>query len=276
MISIKEYAYVLCEQQEVEGIPFITSVPINNSRHLLEMINKCFQRFSIKSDAVYIAHSIPFAKGNQMEVDIPDDIPLRWLSGTPCAITHMALKIATSQIRTGKYNRVLVIGADKSYSDRERRFFGTIMGDAVVGMMVESGYGLHEIVGSRLDTLLIAPEGENTDAALIQKYRDTLPLLMRNAYKECLSENGYDSIDYIAPHTPNRGIWDVFAKMTGINRNLILDENIFQTGHLNSNDSFYHYFTHCEDETIQPGKSTMLINTGFGGTRGCTILRRNY
>lgn len=275
MISIKEYAYVLCEQESVEGIPSINSAPINNARPLSEMVNECFQRLSLKPDVVYIAHSLPFAKGNQMEVDIPECIPIRWLSGIPCAITHMALKIATAQIQADKYNRILVIGADKAYSDRERRFFGTIMGDAVIAMMIESGNGLHEIVASRLDTVLIAPEGENTDPSLIRKYRDTLPLLLRNAYRDCLSENRIDSVDYIAPHTPNRAIWDVFSGLSGVDRNRILDDNIYQTGHFNSNDSFYHYFTHCEDGTIQVGKTVMLINTGFGGTRGCTILRRN-
>jgi 3-oxoacyl-[acyl-carrier-protein] synthase-3 len=187
----------------------------------------------------------------------------------------MALKLATAQISTNKYKRILVVGADKAYSSRERRFFGTIMGDAVIGMTLENGQGLHEVITTRLDTVLIAPEGENSDARLIQKYRDTLPLLLRDAYKECLSESALESVNYIAPHTPNRGVWDVFAKLTGIDRNLILDDNIGQTGHLNSNDSFYHYFTHCENGTIQSGQSAMLINPGFGGTRGCTILRRN-
>ena len=275
MISIKEYAYVLCERELVEGIPSINSVPKNNARPLLDMVNECYHRFSHKPDVVYIAHSIPFAKGNQMEANIPKSIPVRWLSGIPCAITHMGLKIATAQIQAGKYNRVLVIGTDKAYSDRERRFFGTIMGDAAIGMMIASGKGLHEIVASRLDTVLIATEGENTDPVLIQKYRDTLPLLLRNAYRDCLSENGLGSVDYIAPHTPNRDIWDVFSKLVGVDRSLILDDNIYQTGHFNSNDSFYHYFTHCEDGTIKEGKTAMLINTGFGGTRGCTILRRN-
>jgi 3-oxoacyl-[acyl-carrier-protein] synthase-3 len=275
MTSIKEYAYVLCEREPVDGIPSINSVPINNVRPLSDMINECYQQFTLKPDVVFIAHSLPFAKGNRMDVSIPDDVSIRWLSGIPCAITHMGLKIAVAQIQSSKYSRVLIIGADKAYSDRERRFFGTIMGDAVVGMMIESGYGLHEIIASRLDTVLFAPEGENTDPELIQKYRNTLPLLLRNAYKNCLSENGLEAVDYIAPHTPNRGVWDVFAKLAGVERSLILDDNIYQTGHLNSNDSFYHYFTHCENETIKPGRTAMLINTGFGGTRGCTILRRN-
>jgi 3-oxoacyl-[acyl-carrier-protein] synthase-3 len=248
---------------------------MDDSRLLSDMICVCRKRFVAKPDIVYIAHSMPFAKGREYKgLYNTLDAPVIWLSGLPCAITHMAIQLAVAQIRANKYQRILVFGADKAYSSRERRFFGTVMGDAVVGMMLENGEGLHEIVATRLDTVLIASEGENSDAAAIQKYRGTLPLFLRDAYTQCLSEGGLEAVNYIAPHTSNRGVWDVFAQLTGFDRNLILDENIAQTGHLNSNDSFYHYFTHCESGTILPEQTAMLINPGFGGTRGCTILRR--
>jgi 3-oxoacyl-[acyl-carrier-protein] synthase-3 len=275
MVSITEYTYELCERTPVEGIDFIQNIPMDNDRLLADMICECRRRFSKKPDIVYIAHSMPFAKGRDyQELYRVMDAPVFWLSGIPCAITHMAVKLATTLIKANKYQRILVIGADKAYSDHERRFFGTIMGDIAIGMMLEDVDGSHEVIATHLDTVLIATEGENSDASLIQKYRDSLPLFLRDAYKQCLSESGLEAVNYIAPHTPNRNVWDVFSKLTGFNRNSILDENIKQTGHLNSNDSFYHYFTHCENGTILPGQSAMLINPGFGGTRGCTILRR--
>jgi len=276
MISITEYAYEIGKQCPINGHDIIKSVPIDNSRQLSDMIFECNKHFSTAPDIIYIAHSIPFAKGIIGE-KLPELLgaPVVWLSGIPCSVTHMAIKIATSQIEKHMYKRVLVFGADKAYSDQERRFFGTVMGDAVVGMMIENSDGLHEVVVSQLDTSLIACEGENSEPHSIQKYRDTLPLFLRDAYKRCLSEAGFESVDFIAPHTPNRVVWDVFAKLTDVDRNTILDEDIFQTGHFNSNDSFYHYFTHCERNIINPGQTAMLINPGFGGTRGCTILRRN-
>jgi len=275
MVSITEYHYELCNKQRVEGLEHIKCAPIDDARLLSDMIIACMARFTTKPDIIYIAHSMPFAKGhNNQNLLRTIDAPIIWLSGIPCAITHMALKLAAVQILSEKHCHILVIGADKAYSKRERFFFGTVMGDAVVAMMIEKCIGLHEIVLSRLDTELIAPEGENSDVSAMQKYRDTLPLFLRDAYHNCLSESGLEAVDYIAPHTPNRGIWDVFAKLTGFNREKILDDYISETGHFNSNDSFYHYFTHCENDTILPSQSAMLINPGFGGTRGCTILRR--
>jgi len=275
MISITEYAYELAREEPIEGLDVIKCAPVDNSRLLSDMILECSKRFTVVPDMVYISHSIPFAKGkSKKNMSELMGAPVFWLSGLPCSITHMAVKIAVAQLENRKHSRILVFGADKAYSDRERRFFGTVMGDAVVGMMLENREGLHEVVACRLDTVLIASGGENSDPKLIQKYRDTLPLLLRDAYKNCLSICGLKSVDYIAPHTPNRGVWDVFAKMANIDRGSILDEDIGQTGHLNSNDSFYHYFTHCEKGIILPEQTAMLINPGFGGTRGCTILRR--
>lgn len=275
MVSITEYAYELANNHQVYGHKVIKSAPIDNARILSDMIIACGKKWKKKPDMVYIAHSLPFIKGNKgRELNDYFNVPVIYLSGLPCAITHMAVKAAAAQIENDRYDRILVFGADKAYSDRERNFFGTVMGDAVIGMMLEKGDGLHEVVVSSLDTVLFAPEGENSGKDAIQKYRETLPLLLRDAYKNCLSKSGLSAVDFIAPHTSSREIWDIFAELVHMDRDKILDANIVQTGHFNSNDSFYHYFTHCEDKTIGPGKTAMLINPGFGGTRGCTILRR--
>lgn len=275
MVSITEYAYELATAQPVDGHKVIKSAPVDNARMLSDMIIACGRKCKRKPDIIYIAHSLPFIKGFRgWELNDYFKVPILYLSGLPCAITHMAVKSAVAQIEKGRYDRILVFGADKAYSDCERNFFGTIMGDAVVGMMLERGEGLHEVVACWLDTVLFASEGENSDQGSIQKYRETLPLLLRDAYRNCLNKGGLNAVDFIAPHTSGREIWDVFAGMVHIKRARILDDNIIRTGHFNSNDSFYHYFTHCEDETIGSGKTAMLINPGFGGTRGCTILRR--
>ena len=186
----------------------------------------------------------------------------------------MALKIAAGQINDGIFKRILVLGADKAYSDNERFFFGTAMGDAVIGMMLTDGPGVFEMLGGYVDTFLYATDGEKSLADDIQKYRDTLPSLMLAAYRKCLQECFLEKVDYIAPHTSSKGIWDLFSKVAGIDRKRILDEDITFTGHLNSNDSFLHYFTHIERELIEIGTDTMMINPGFGGTRGMTVFRR--
>lgn len=275
MISITEYSYVLAQRRPIEGNDLIKEAPIDNDKTLSDMIIECRKKISSVPDVIYVAHSLPFVKGSK-GADLSDvfGVPVFYLSGLPCAITHFAVKAAMSQIEGDRYNRVLILGADKAYSMRERSFFNTIMGDMVIGIMLERGTGLHEVIASQTDTVLYAAEGENSPPELIAEYRRTLPILLRNSYRRCLKEAGLTSVDYIAPHTSSKAIWDAFSKTAKIDRRRILDDNIVNTGHFNSNDSFYHYFTRCEDETIHRGQSAMLINPGFGGTRGCTILRR--
>lgn len=275
MVSIVEYAYELAKSCRIDSHDMIKSVPADDSRSLVDMINKCVEKLHSIPDIIYIAHSLPFIKGKEKdELSCFPRVSVIYLSGMPCAVTHMAVNIAVSQLEIGKYNRILIVGADKAYSTWERSFFGTIMGDMVLSMMLERGDGPYEILASNIDTVLYAAEGENSDPERILKYRSTLPLLLRDAYMRCLSQCGLESVDFIAPHTSARAIWDVLAEMIHIDRSRILDENIVNTGHFNSNDSFYHYFTHCENDTIKHGQTAMLINPGFGGTRGCTVLRR--
>ena len=275
MVSITEYSYVLAERRPVEGNAIIKEAPIDDERLLADMMIECRKKIGSMPDVIYAAHSLPFVKGSK-SVSLSDafGVPVFYLSGLPCAITHFAVKAAVSQIEGGRYNRVLILGADKAYSLRERSFFGTIMGDMVIGIMLERGTGLHEVIASRTDTVLYAAEGEDSPPESIAEYRRTLPILLRNSYRCCLEEAGLASVDYIAPHTSSKAIWDAFSKTAKFDRRRILDDNIVHTGHFNSNDSFYHYFTRCEDETIRQGQLAMLINPGFGGTRGCTILRR--
>lgn len=275
MVSIVEYAYEQAKKCRVDDHDVIKSAPMDDSRPLSDMINKCVKKLYSIPDIIYIAHSLPFIKGKgNDELSCFPGVPVIYLSGMPCAVTHMAVKIAVSQLEIGKYNRILIVGADKAYSIRERSFFGTVMGDMVLGMMLERGAGPYEILASNIDTVLYAAEGENSNPEQISKYRNTLPLLLRDAYMSCLSQCELETVDFIAPHTSSREIWDVFAEMIHIDRTRILDENIVNTGHFNSNDSFYHYFTHCENDTINHGQIAMLINPGFGGPRGCTVLRR--
>lgn len=275
MVSITDYSYVLTARKPIEGNDIIKEAPIDDEKMLDDMIIECRNKIRSVPDVIYVAHSLPFVKGST-SIDLADvfGVPVFYLSGLPCAIMHFAVKAAMSQIESYRYNSVLILGADKAYSMRERSFFNTIMGDMVIGIMLGRGTGLHEVMASQIDTVLYAAEGEGSPSELIAEYRRTLPILLRNSYRRCLKEAGLTSVDYIAPHTSSKVIWDVFSGAIKIDRRRILDDNIVNTGHFNSNDSFYHYFTRCEDETIRRGQLTMLINPGFGGTRGCTILRR--
>ncbi|MBD5450904.1 MAG: hypothetical protein HDR28_12340 [Lachnospiraceae bacterium] len=250
-------------------------IPTDNERMLQEMIRDVCEKIKQRPDCILIAHSLPFIRRDGLEIELCwQDVPIYYLSGMPCAIMHRVVEMASLLVEKEAYHSVLVIGADKAYSDQERIFFGTIMGDGVVALLLEKGEGAHQILSSFVSSTILASDGENSSQADISAFRSVNASLMRRAMEQCLKKAGLEKVDYYVTHTSNREFWDSLAILTKIPREIFLDSNIQNTGHLNSHDSFYHYYYWCGKNVILPGQTAMLINPGFGGTQGCTLIKR--
>ena len=289
MVGIKKAAYLLGRNHRtVEEIAGFCSedvqksmreigldrVPTDNQRILWDMIEAAYHQVDETPDCILIGHSLPFIRGNSQPLQFDEKIPVYFFSGLPCAILHKTVQLGKELIESGIYHKIMVIGADKAYSDRERVFFGTIMGDGVVAMLLTEDAECHEILGSLVSTTIYAPNGENSEPEDIRKFRENNALMMRKAIFDCMEKVGLANVDYFVTHTSNSTFWDGMAKLLRCPREKFLDRNIRNTGHMNSNDSFYHYFYWCGQGVIQPGNTVMLINPGFGGTQGCTVIQR--
>lgn len=251
----------------------LSQVPTDNERQLLQMIEEACSHIHQRPDCIFVAHSLPFIRRNGEVLSCDKTIPVFYLSGLPCAIMHKAVEAACKLIDSHEYDTVLVIGADKAYSDTERVFFGTIMGDAVVAVLLGETVGKHTILSSEISTTVIAPDGENSSEVAVQQFRSVNAALMRAAIQRCMEKAGIAAVDYFVTHTSNRKFWDTMAVLMKFPRNKFCDDNIVHTGHMNSHDSFLHYFFFCEQGIIHKGEITMLINPGFGGTQGCTLIK---
>ena len=289
MIGIREFAFELgshvrtvediasmCSAEEVRQIHNIglEQIPTDNERMLWDMIEAVYQKIETKPDCILIAHSLPFIRTNGSECLLDPSIPTYFLSGLPCAIMHRAVEAAVQMIRRGSWNTVLVIGADKAYSDQERVFFQTIMGDGVVALLLSDRAEEHFILSSWVSTSIFAPDGENSDPEDVADFRQRNPTMMRVAIETCLSLASLTEVDYFVTHTSNRTLWDGLSGLCHVPREKFLDGNIRNTGHMNSHDSFYHYLYWCRQGVIRPRNRVMLINPGFGGSQGCTLLQR--
>lgn len=254
----------------------LSEIPTDNKRILADMIAQVYQQIKKKPDRILIAHSLPFIRVNEgTQMPCCGDVPTFYLSGTPCAIMHKAIETGCDMICGAVCQRVLVIGADKAYCDEERLFFGTIMGDGVVAVLLENASADYNILASNISTTVIASDGENSDPDAITRFRRSNAPLVARCIRKCMEKAGIDHVDHYVTHTSNRTFWDMVAPLCHEPREKFLDGNIRNTGHMNSHDSFYHYFYWCECGVIKPGETTMLVNPGFGGTQGCTLIRRN-
>lgn len=289
MIGISKYSFELgtCLQTVEEIASFCSAderaqmrqigldvIPTDNERMLWDMIEAAYHRIGTKPDCVLIAHSLPFIRMNGGAGILDGAVPVYFLSGLPCAIMHRAVEAGGQLIRQDRCRTVLVIGADKAYSHRERVFFNTIMGDGVVALLLTGQAAEHQILSSWVSTRIFAADGEDSDPDAIADFRQRNPSMVRDAIEKCLALGGVSDVQYFVTHTSNRTFWDGMAALCRIPREKFLDGNISRTGHMNSHDSFYHYFYWCSQDVIKPGDRVMLINPGFGGTQGCTLIQR--
>lgn len=234
--------------------------------------------------AFVLAHSMPsvapvdtpFLEDIAQRANVPP-VPSIAVSGQPCAILHAALKLAGAWSRTLPADQcVLLIGADRAYTPRQRIFFGSAMGDAAVALAVSRHTDEHRVLASFHHTNVLATCGELSPWEKIAAFREQNPMLIRSALVSCLAQAGrtLDDVALIVPHTPYLSIWDAVARLARFPRERILTDYIGETGHLNSNDSFVHYDHAVRENRVKPGELALLVNPGFGGTRGCTLIRR--
>lgn len=251
----------------------LSRVPTDNARPLSDMIEAVCAQISERPDCILIAHSLPFIRKNRGDLSLFQGVPVFFLSGLPCAIMHKAVEVGCKLIDGGCYQSVLVVGADKAYSDSERVFFDTIMGDATVAALLEKSSPRHVILASHISTTIYAPDGENSAEDDIRRFRSANVAMMRRAIRVCAEKAGNPRVDYFVTHTSNREFWDAVSAAAKIPRERFLDSNIVNTGHMNSHDSFLHFFHFYQNHALNDGDIVMLINPGFGGTQGCTLIK---
>lgn len=237
--------------------------------------------------AVLFAHSIPvfapleldfFAACLQGLRQIPP-APRMAVGGQPCAIVHRAIRLAMAHVEEAPEDHgVLLLTGDVAYNAASRLYFGAAMGDSALAGFLVRGNPTHTVLASVSQTRVYAWDGERSPQDAIAAFRRVNPLSIREAIESCLDAAGVNLQDVrvIVPHTPYVQIWDTVATLLRVDRKKILTKYISHTGHLNSNDSFVHYLRACQDGLLDRGDLALLVNPGFGGSRGCTLLEVNH
>lgn len=269
----------------------LRKVPVDESDSLIELTNKAVKKlaskvpnFSTRVRGVVFTHSL--------QLIAPADVPFLDLcvndtglnnilkiavGGQPCAIMHMGLQLASLWLCEIPLDcGIVLIGADKVYSPDERIFFGSAMGDASVAGFITREAKNNRILTSISESKIIAVDGEDSLPEDITEFRQLNPLFIRHAIESCLEQGKIrlEDLHLIIPHTPYVMIWDTVAELLRFPREKILTRYINETGHLNSNDSFIHYIRAVKEGIIKEGDVVLLVNPAFGGTRGCTLIRR--
>lgn len=197
------------------------------------------------------------------------------VTGRPCSIIHFGIEVAAKHQLLQPKSTVIVLGADVARTTDDRFFFGSAMGDSAVGLVL----GDEPVFGHLLAVLsthhVIAPNGTASSQEEIQRFRAQNPTAIRATITAALDSAGlrWDDLAAIVPHTPYRAIWDTIATLCRFPRARILDDELPHTGHLNSNDVLVHFAAAMRHGRLNAGDVAALVSPGFGGTRGCTLIR---
>jgi len=265
-------------------------IPVDAPRPLAALVTEALKELARQTGSlsdqvalVLLAHSVTWlAPGGcdpltgALEAVGLASVPRIFLSGQPCAIFHFALNRALDLLGDLPAGQgILVIGADKAWRDEDRFFFGSAMGEGVVAGVLTAQAASHRLLGTGSQSLVVACQGEDSPAEAIARFRAMSPLQLRQVVERVLAEAGHriDDLAWIAPHTPYLAMWDTMCAVLRFPRERVLTRLLPETGHLNSNDSVYHYLRAANEGIVRPDDLVLLVNPGFGGTWGCTLIQ---
>jgi 3-oxoacyl-[acyl-carrier-protein] synthase III len=264
------------------AVPVATAALPELINEVLSGLEECGWRPQTCSWVVF-THSLAMGEGDLERVDrlLRAALPCLarrpvLLSGRPCSIIHGGIELASTLCCQDRARgTALVLGADIAPAHEERFFFGSAMGDAAAGLALGGEPALGRLLAARSFTHVVAPDGECSHPDQIVRFRAQNPAAIRAAIGVTLQEAGLDWSDLaaIVPHTPNRLIWDTVAALCRFPRWRILDHWLPVTGHLNSNDVLVHFASAARRGLFRESDVIALVSPGFGGTRGCTLIR---
>jgi len=211
-----------------------------------------------------------------------------------CSGFLYALETATSMIESGRYERIIVVGADKMSSivDYEDRNTCILFGDgagAVLLEKTESSYGLMKSIlhtdGSGIESLVVPAGGSKTPA--------TMPSLLHRMHylkqdgsfvfkkavssmskvsQEVLVKNELDTdeIDWVVPHQANLRIINAVGDSLGIESDKV-KVNIERYGNTTSATIPLCLWDFKDD--FKEGQNLLITTFGAGFSWGATCLK---
>jgi 3-oxoacyl-[acyl-carrier-protein] synthase-3 len=213
-----------------------------------------------------------------------------------CSGFLFGLQMGASFIETGRYKKVIVVGADKmsSITDYTDRNNCILFGDAGSAVLLEPSpdpkYGIHDSIlhtdGSGKDLLnmtgggsLNPPSHETVDKKMHYIHQEGKAVFkvavvsMADVAYEIMQKNNLtsDDIAYLVPHQANLRIIDATAERMGINRDKVTI-NIDKYGNTTAATIPLCITEYYRDGKIKKGDNLILAAFGGGFTWGSIYL----
>ncbi|TFH90263.1 beta-ketoacyl-ACP synthase III [Vibrio ouci] len=261
----------------------------------LAAINSMSARYDI--DTLILATTTPDRKCPATAPKVASMLGLKGITAfdmnAVCTGFVYALEMAESFIRSGKSERVLVIGADvySTLLDKEDRATFPLFGDGAGAMIIENGDEeniLSSYTGSdgRYEQL-ITVEGGGSESALREKESKNAFFTMqgkdvflkaishmKNAVIKAsdLANLPVTDLDFIVPHQANKRIIDTLSSLFDLREEQALT-SLEEFGNTSSASIPITLTKHVLEGTIKPGNKVAITAFGGGITWGAAILK---
>jgi 3-oxoacyl-[acyl-carrier-protein] synthase III len=213
-----------------------------------------------------------------------------------CSGFLFAFQTGASMIESGRYKKVLVIGADKMSSivDYKERNSCILFGDAAAAVLLEptmDGTGVQDsllrVDGSGQESLymkgggsLNPPTHETVDKGMHFLYQDGKAVFkvavkgMADISYEILQKNNLtgDDISYLVPHQANLRIIDATAERMGISKDKVMI-NIHKYGNTTAATIPLCLVEYFRDGKVKKGDNLILAAFGAGFTWGSVWMK---
>lgn len=212
---------------------------------------------------------------------------------TACTSGMYALSVATSMIRSGSINRVLIIGAEKTSAvlDWVNRDVSVLFGDGAAAFVLEATDEPCGLLGDALGCF-----GDARDTLFIQKYGtaftnrpDSLATSwdfegqvifkkavagMVEASQRVLTQVGksIEDIDLLIPHQANLRIIDAVGSRVGIEKEKVFI-NIQRYGNMSAATALVALVEAVEEKRVGPGTEILMPAFGAGLTWSSHFIR---
>lgn len=217
--------------------------------------------------------------------------------GAACSGFLYGLSVATTCVASGRYKRVILVGADmmSSIVDYSDRATCILFGDGAGAVLLEASpnaYGIEDEYlrsdGSNRSLLQIKSGGslyptsmENVQKGWHRIYQDGQAVYkhavsgMLNATETIMNRNNLDKdeLDFLLPHQANKRIIDATANRIGISSDKVL-MNIDRYG--NTTAATIPLLLHDFEHRFKKGSKLIITTFGGGFTWGSTYLTWAY
>jgi 3-oxoacyl-[acyl-carrier-protein] synthase III len=192
-----------------------------------------------------------------------------------CGASLMAIHIADTLIKSGRYKSALILSSSFMKSLESRNVQLTLIGDGA-GILYLNNKDNKVVIRDFLSRTTGSLEFSIESFTKRENYRELMMYLQDGAdtINELVRRNktSLDAIKLISPQNTNYLGWEIYTTLLGIKMDKIFLENISQGAHIGDVDTIRNITDITRKKILQPGETMIAYGIGWGTSWNALLL----